>query len=133
MLPGLVIVAAKREEAIDDERVRPNIDQPHCRPLHQCAFLMDASEKQQRCTGAARLAEKLGGLRSRAVLRLAGERNDTIFVATRKIPAERSHKRLHQGFVLGGLVLHLARGVGIEEIDNGDGRLLARRICCAGW
>jgi hypothetical protein len=35
--------------------------------------------------------------------------------------------------VLGGLVLHLARGVGIEEIDNGDGRLLARRICCAGW
>jgi hypothetical protein len=46
--------------------------------LHQCAFLMDASEKQQRCTGAARLAEKLGGLRSRAGLRLAGERNDTI-------------------------------------------------------
>ena len=118
--PGLVVVAAEGDEAIEDDVSRFHVDNVEFRPLHQRAHLVKAADQEIAGAGRLRLAEQLirVDVANRTGVRRAIECDVSHLSARRQIGAQRRFEFAQASEMIGALIDDLARGVDI--LDFGD-------------
>ena len=118
--PGLVVVAAERDETIEDDIAGPHIDNVEFRPLHQRAEFMKAADQEISGAGGLRLVEQLAWIdvanRTGIWRTIKGGVFD--FSACRQIGAQRGLEFAQAPEMIGALIDDLARSIDI--LDFGD-------------
>ena len=129
MAPGLVVVAAEGNEAIEDDVAGLHINNVEFGPLHQRAELMKAADQEIGGAGRLRLVELLIRIdvANRTGARRAIENAVPNLSARRQIGAQRRLEFAQPPEMIGALIDHLARGIDILDFGNGQHRRLALR------
>ena len=127
--PGLVVVAAEGDEAIENDVARFHLDKVEFCPLHECTHLVKAADQEIAGAGRLRLAEQLiyVDVADRTGVWRAIKVEVPYLSARRQIGAQRRFEFAQASEMVGALIGHLAGSIDILDFgDRDDGRLALR-------